>query len=155
MAVQYALIGVGVAARELGRRALKHVEELAKGDRPRGLAKQTGAEGIELFVGVDLGLDLGRLDVIDERVEGNLEVIGEACERQVRVDDVEDEEVSPALARRDVIACGVCFGGAGRCIITLALRGVLVSAGRDVGWGDHAPNVRERSWDASAGGVCH
>ncbi len=77
MAVEGALIGFGVAAARLGGGALEDIEEFADGDGARGLAEEAGAEVGELLVGVDLGLDLGGVDVFDEREEGDVVVGGE------------------------------------------------------------------------------
>ncbi len=107
--MERALIGIGVAACWSRRGTLQHIEELAERDGTRGLAEEAGAEADEMLVGVDLGLDLGEIDVADERVEGDVEVLGETREGEIGLEDVEDEGVRPSLHGRDGIGRGLCW----------------------------------------------
>ncbi|MBX3361336.1 MAG: hypothetical protein KF705_07855 [Phycisphaeraceae bacterium] len=47
---------------------------------------------------LDLGLDLGCVDVVDECEEGDVEVCGQPVEGEVGLEHVKDKEVCPALA---------------------------------------------------------
>jgi hypothetical protein len=90
-----ALVCFGIAPERAGCGRFEHFQHLADGDGACGLADEACAEADEFFVGVDLGLYFGRVDVGEELLEGDAEMAREIREREIGLDDVEDECVGP------------------------------------------------------------